>query len=159
MTCIYLAKRTTFSADMRDYEFMPLPQPADLTSLVLRVDFSDDAAWGALQMSINQPDQDPSATYISDPAYAGASIQALIDQDSRDEPYHLRYLFIADGVTMRNEEHPLLAVDLREQPGRTFRVPPRWYADVSANLALANMDFHEFADAADPSGTYRGFGD
>ncbi len=38
---------------------------------------------------------------------------------------------------------------------RTFRVPPRWYADISANLAIANMDFAEFADAVDASGTYR----
>jgi hypothetical protein len=58
---------------------------------------------------------------------------------------------------MLDSEHPLLAVDLYDEPGRTFRVPPRWYADVSANLSIANMDFHEFADATDESSTYRGF--
>ena len=50
-----------------------------------------------------------------------------------------------------------LAVGLHDEPGRTFRVPPRWYADISANLTIANMDFAEFADAVDKSGTYRGF--
>jgi hypothetical protein len=45
---------------------------------------------------------------------------------------------------------------LDTQPGRTFRLPPRWYADVSANLTIANMDFAEFADATDASGTFRG---
>nr|WP_089013655.1 hypothetical protein [Micromonospora inositola] len=58
---------------------------------------------------------------------------------------------------MADDEHPLLAVDLYDEPGRTFRVPPRWYAEVSANMSIANMDFADFADAADESGTFRGF--
>lgn len=33
---------------------------------------------------------------------------------------------------MTDDEHPLLAVDLYAEPGRTFRVPPHWYVDVSA---------------------------
>jgi hypothetical protein len=28
---------------------------------------------------------------------------------------------------------------------------------VGNNLSLANMDFHEFADNADPDGVFRGF--
>lgn len=58
---------------------------------------------------------------------------------------------------MTDEEHPLLAVDLYTEPGRTFRLPARSYADVSTNLAIANADFAEFADATDESGTFRGF--
>jgi hypothetical protein len=136
---------------------MSLPQPADLTSLVLRTDFSDEAAWAAVQAAVNASYEYPCATYISDPAYADVSIQALIDEDSPDDPYHVGYLFLADDVTMQDEEHPLLAVDLYNEPGRAFRVPPRWYSDISANLVIANMDFHEFADAVDSSGMYRGF--
>lgn len=136
---------------------MPLPQPADLTSLVLRADFSDDAAWAAVQTLINESDEYPCATYVSDLAYADASIQALVGMDSPDDPCHLGYLFLADAVTMRDEEHPVLAVDLWDEPGRTFRVPPRWFASISANLTIANMGFHEFADEVDASGTYRGF--
>jgi hypothetical protein len=49
------------------------------------------------------------------------------------------------------------AVDLYDEPGRTFRLPIRWFAEVSANLSIANMDFDEFADATDGSGTFRGF--
>jgi hypothetical protein len=45
------------------------------------------------------------------------------------------------------------------EPGRAFRLPARFYADVSANLSIANMDFAEFAEAADATGTYRGFTD
>lgn len=60
---------------------------------------------------------------------------------------------------MADPAHPLLAVDLTEEPGRTFRVPAQWFPDVSANLSIANMGFAEFADAADDSGTFLGFGD
>jgi hypothetical protein len=136
---------------------MSLPQPADLTSLVLRTDFSDEAAWETLQAEVDASDEYPCATYVNDPAYAGVSIQALVDEDSPDDPHHVGYLFLADAVTMRDEEHLLLAVDLYDEPGRTFRVPPRWCSDISANLTIANMGFHEFADEVDASGTYRGF--
>ena len=67
------------------------------------------------------------------------------------------YLFVADSTTLADEGHPLLAVDLNTEPGRTFRVPVQLYADVSTNLSIANMDFAEFADAVDATGTYRGF--
>ncbi|WP_428831252.1 DUF6924 domain-containing protein [Actinomadura chokoriensis] len=40
---------------------------------------------------------------------------------------------------------------------RTRRVPPRWYGEVSLNLSIANLDFDDFADSADQSGTFRGF--
>ncbi|MEU4778063.1 hypothetical protein [Micromonospora sp. NPDC023633] len=99
-----------------------------------------------------------SATFVSDPHYAGLSLQELVDADNAaSHENKLIYLFLADATTMTDGERPLLAVDLAHEPGRTFRVPPRWYADVSANLTIANMDFAEFADAADRSGTYRGF--
>jgi hypothetical protein len=144
-------------AGLREDDRMALPHPADLTSLVLRTDFSDEQAWEALQATISLSDEYPCATYVSDPAYAGVSIQALIEMHSSGgDADYVGYLFLADAVTMRDPEQPLLAVDLSWEPGRTFRVPPRWYANISANLTIANMDFDEFADAADASGTYRG---
>jgi hypothetical protein len=69
----------------------------------------------------------------------------------------LQTLFLADTTTMTDADHRLLTLDPYAEPGRTFRLPPRWYADVSDNLAIANMDFAEFADATDGSGTFRGF--
>lgn len=56
-------------------------------------------------------------------------------------------------------EHRLLAVDLADEPGRAFRVPPRWFPDVSVDLGITDPDFAEFADEADGPGTYRGLGD
>lgn len=139
---------------------MSLPQPDDLASLVLRTDFSNDAAWGAVQAAVDGASEYGLATYVSDLTYAGVTVQALVDADAAacDEE-KLTYLFLADAVTMTDPEHVLRAVDLYSEPGRTFRVPPRWYPNISANLSIANMDFRDFADAADPSGTYRGWHD
>ncbi|BCJ63114.1 DUF6924 domain-containing protein [Polymorphospora rubra] len=133
-----------------------LPQPADLTSLVLRTDFADDDAWHALQEQIGLLDRHPHATFVSDPAYAGITAQAVVDIDAAAGDDKLTYLFLADATTMTDDENPLLAVDTYDEPGRTFRLPVRWYADVSANLAIGNVDFADFADAADGAGTYQG---
>ncbi|MEU1306326.1 DUF6924 domain-containing protein [Streptomyces shenzhenensis] len=139
---------------------MDLPQPDGLTSLVLRTDFSSDAAWEALQAAIDGSGNYRNATFVSDSSFTDVSVQALVDTDAAaDDHDKLCYVFLADATTMTAEEHPLLAVDLYAEPGRTFRVPPRWYADVSNNLAIANMNFSEFADATDESDTYCGFGD
>lgn len=139
---------------------MRLPQPEDLTSLVLRTDFGDEQVWEAVQMTIDASCEYPCATYVSDLAYADVDIQALLDADANaDDEDKVFYLFLADEITMTDAEHPLLAVDLADEPGRTFWVLPRWYIDISANLCIANMDFDEFADAVDSSGTYRGLGD
>jgi hypothetical protein len=135
-----------------------LPRRDDLTSLVLRTDFSDDTAWTELKAAIDSFDEHRRATFVSNPAFSGIAVQALIDAGAAgagdDKP---TYLFVADTITMTDDEHPLLAVDLYDEPGRAFRVPPRWYAYVSDNLAVANMNFAEYADETDESGTYRGF--
>ena len=137
---------------------MELPQPNDLTSLILRTDFSSDAAWEATQAAIDGASPYPQATYVSDPTYDRASVQALLAaRATTGGPPKVTHLFLADADTITNEEHPLLAVDLYHEPGRTFRVPPHRFVDVSANLSIANMDFHEFADAVDDTGTFRGF--
>jgi hypothetical protein len=138
----------------KDHRVLVLPEPKDLSSLVLRTDFSDDAAWQELQTTLGDED----ATYVSDPRFAGVPVQTLVDADAAaEEDVKLTYLFLADATTITDEEHPLLAVDLYEEPGRVFRLPPRWYSEVSANLCIANMDFQDFADATDASGTFRGF--
>ncbi|WP_143175042.1 DUF6924 domain-containing protein [Cryptosporangium aurantiacum] len=132
-----------------------LPQPDDLTSLILRTDFTDDRAWNELRQTVGTD----GASYASDPSFADVTIQALIDTDTAADPDHqLTYVFLADALTMTDDEHPLLALDLFDEPGRTFRVAPRWFLDISANLGIGNLGFDEFADAADESGTYRGSG-
>jgi hypothetical protein len=135
-----------------------LPKPDDLTSVVVRTDFGDDAAWEALQAALDGAADFDNATYVSDPAYAGATVQALVDADAAAaDQDKIFYLFVADAAAMTGDGHPLLAVDLADEPGRTFRVPARWFSDVSNNLCIGNMDFADFANAADESGVFHGF--
>jgi hypothetical protein len=137
-----------------------LPQPDDLTSLVIRTGMGDDQAWQALRAEVEAAHEPgyPFATWISDPAFQGVTVDELVEADADDES-KVRYLFLADDFCLADVEHRLLALDLSEKPGRTFRLPPRWFADISANLSIANMDFAEFTDAVDESGTHRGFAD
>lgn len=138
---------------------MPLPLPEDWTSMVLRTDFSDDAAWDALQATIRDTSEgEPPATYVSDPRFTDVSVQALISEDN-DDGNELGYVFLADATTMTTPSSLLLlAVDLNREPGRTFRVPASLFWEVSINLFLANVDFADFANVADGSGIYRGVG-
>ncbi|MFL6074640.1 MAG: DUF6924 domain-containing protein [Mycobacteriales bacterium] len=137
----------------------PLPEPGDLMSLVLRTDFSDDAAWDAVRAAIDgHAGEYPDADYVDDPAYAGVTVEALVEADAAaPERAKVTYLFLADATTMADPEHALLAVDLYIEPGRTMRVLPSCFSDVSVNVSLGNMDFAEFADNADEAGTFRGF--
>jgi hypothetical protein len=139
---------------------MALPQPDDLTSLVLRTDFADDAAWDALRAAADALDCGPHATWVSDPRFAEVGIPELMHEDNAaDEDEQLTYVFLADATALAGSEHRLLALDLYDEPGRTVRVPLARFPDISANLAIANLDFADYADCADATGTFRGFGD
>ncbi|MGW7052311.1 DUF6924 domain-containing protein [Streptomyces sp. NPDC054887] len=139
---------------------MPLPMPDDLTSLVLRTAFGDAGSWNEVRAALDAADTYGHATYVSDPRFAEVDIRTLVDEEAAaDEDDRIAHVFLADATTMSDPSRPLLAVDLGDEPGRAFRVPARWFPDVSANLSIANMDFADFADAADGSGTFRGFGD
>jgi hypothetical protein len=73
--------------------------------------------------------------------------------------YAHTFLFVADCVALSDREQPILAVDLHHEPGRAFRVIPSAAWGIENNLSIANMDFFEFADSADPDGVFRGFPD
>ncbi len=134
-----------------------IPTPEDsLSSLVLRTDFSDDAAWESICAAIRQPAGEFQAFVecLSDPAYEGLTVEqliALVPEDSRS------FMFVVDRTSLTHADHPVLVVDLLGEPGRTFRVIPSEMWGVESNLSIANMDFHEFADNVDKDGIFRGF--
>jgi hypothetical protein len=127
-------------------------------SLVLRTDFSDDAAWEALCAAIQEPSEEGFKAFvdcISDPAYAGLTVKQLVALSAKGSD--CSFVFVADRTALSDPERPVLVVDLYDEPGRTFRVIPREMWGVENNLSIANMDFHEFADHAEPDGVFRGF--
>jgi hypothetical protein len=65
------------------------------------------------------------------------------------------FLFLVDSVTLESPGHPVLVVDLGEQPGRFFRVIPRQMWAVQNNLVIANASWEDFADAVDADGVFR----
>ncbi|WP_024286494.1 hypothetical protein [Cellulomonas sp. KRMCY2] len=141
---------------------MLLPEPDDMCVLLVRTDYSGNSAWRA---AVNAA----TAVYdIGDFERIGACLQlveapelaGLTPPDLVLLPRagYLSHLAVADARTMT--DLTILFVDLNEyneQVGRTFRAVPQEVEPITANLALANMDFFEFADSADPDGIFRGF--
>jgi hypothetical protein len=132
--------------------------PETENALVLRTDFSDNSAWESICAAIQEPVGElRTIAYVdclSDPEYDGLTAEqltTLIPRGSR------LFAFIVDRVALTHPEHPILVVDLFEEPGRTFRVIPSKMCSVENNLSISNMDFDEFAVDADKDGIFRGF--
>jgi hypothetical protein len=134
---------------------MQLPKTEN--SLVLRTDFSDDSAWESLCAAIRALGGEFQAYVdcVSDPQYDGLTAERLTALAPKGS--HHTFVFIADRMALTHPEHPILVVDLYEEPGRTFRVIPSEMWSVENNLSIANMDFCEFADNVDQDGVFRGF--
>jgi len=130
--------------------------PASESLLVLRTDFSDEAAWESLRATLTKPDDElaPTLDFLSDPTFTGLTPRQLPKLMS-EEASHL-FAVIVDQTTLTHPDHPLLVVDLQEKPGRSFRTTAAALAEVHDNLSTANMEFSEFADAVDSDGIFRG---
>ncbi len=130
--------------------------------LLVRTDYSDDAAWTSAFTSAT-------AVYEGDDfPHMGAGFQPCESPDLADltpgallgleRAGYLSTIAVADARTMR--DHTLLFVDVNElygELGRTFRAVPEEAEAVVANLSLANMEFADFADSVHADGVFRGF--
>ena len=125
-------------------------------SLLVRTDYTDDAAWEKLVIDANKPyGPDGFSAYfscISDEAFDGLSAVDLerVDGDAQ-------VVFAADRFSMVGDERTLVVVGRQQDAGRSFRVPLREAWGPENNLRLANMDFADFSRATDPDGVFRGF--
>ncbi len=131
------------------------PLPTSDQALVIRTDFSDDTAWNTVVAAIRQPVDGFYAyvDFVDDPAFRDLTGEQLVllGRDASKS-----FAIVADGVTMRSPEHTLLIIDLFEEPGRVFRAIPSAIQSIENNLSIANLDFREFAEAADADGVFRG---
>jgi hypothetical protein len=138
---------------------MMKPIPETLESLVLRTDFSDEAAWNALCVAIEMPtpleDFRAIVKFVSDRAFEGIGVAQVLENIPQN--WRQSFLFIVDHKAIADPEHPVLVLDLYEEHGRTFRVIPTEIWGVENNLSISNMDFAEFANNADADGVFRGF--
>ena len=157
---------------------------SDGTPLV-RSDFTSDTAWRTVVTEVSEPvdfdDPDnrdpgdggyePHITVVDDRRYEGVTGAAL-GRAFVETGDASGYVLLADSRTMSEAvvrgEITLDYVDLSVPDpedaelfnpfmGRTFRCVMSEIASIEANLSIANMDFHEFADHTDPDGVFRGF--
>jgi hypothetical protein len=131
--------------------------PATNSSIVVRTDFSDDAAWESIKGAITAPVGEFMAyvDFVDDPEYEDLSVEKLPSLIAPDG--YRAFVFLVDRVSLSHPELPILVVDLVDEPGRTFRVIPSAMWSVENNLSLANLDFVDFADSVDDTGVFRGF--
>ena len=131
--------------------------PITESALIIRTDFSKEAAWESIATAIQNP-PDPfvfNMEFLTDREYDGATVEQLMKALPEDYPHS--FMVIVDKVATSQPDHPLLVIDLLEQPGREFRALPSQVASIENNLSIANMGFEEFADSVDESGIFSGF--
>jgi hypothetical protein len=136
---------------------MDNPNTNDATP-VIRTNFSDDATWKKIKREVtarNLMGFSANVQFFDDPQYDGVSGLELLQRIPDPDAYGC--IFVTDATTMTDDEHPVLVLDPFNPEGKTFRVIPSELWGVENNLSLANMDYSEFADAADPDGVFRGF--
>jgi Domain of unknown function (DUF6924) len=133
--------------------------PTTENALVLRTDFSDQAAWEKICAIIREPVSDlqflANVEFVNDMEYAGITKNQLLELISNN--YNHTFIIVVDQTTISHPEHPLLIIDLYERSGRDFRALPSQIQGIENNLSIANMDFEEFAEAVDEDGVFRGF--
>lgn len=134
----------------------PLPSTQD--SLLVRTDFTDERAWQAARAAALAENEDGFRAYVEvvdEPRLAGATWQEL-RQEVLTLDERAAVLFVVDGPAL-SDEHPLLVVDLADEPRPAFRCVARELWGVDNNLNLANMGWEEFAGNVDGDGVFRGF--
>jgi len=131
--------------------------PTTDKALVLRTDFSNEAAWKSARATIENPDAEFPANvdFVSDSVYDNLKPEKLAEHLSEDYP--LSFAFVVDRIAFSEPDHPILVIDLQDEPGRTFRVIASELGTVENNLSTANLGFEDFAGAADKEGIFRGF--
>jgi hypothetical protein len=125
-------------------------------SPLIRTDFTSDEGWRRIldlataeTLDGFRAELDP----VEDRSLEGASPAELTGDGRWKEA---RVVFVVDAHTLKDCECSIACVDLKDRPGRAFRSTPSALWGVENNLRLANMDFAEFADAAE-NGIFRGF--
>jgi hypothetical protein len=132
-----------------------MPQlPSTDDAPFVRTDFSNPAAWRELVAAVRTPSEDgflANITVIDDAGFEGAGPRELA---ARVREHAV--LFVADAMTLSHADKPILCIEAAA-PHKNFRVVPKQLWGVENNLSLANMDWDEFAEAADADGIFRGF--
>jgi hypothetical protein len=129
-------------------------------ALLVRTDFRSDEGWeqvSAAATAENEEGFSANVEPVSDPAFRDAAPEAVRAAIPGHDEGAVT-LFIADAAAHDGPGYPILVIDLWE--GRPpFRCIASELWAVDNNLSIANMDWEDFADATDPDGVFRGYGE
>jgi uncharacterized protein YbcV (DUF1398 family) len=133
--------------------------PNTENALVLRTDFSNQAAWEEICRTIQKPVGifrfRANVNFLDDAEYADLTKDQLLALIPKENNH--TFIIVVDRIAISLPDYPLLIVDLYEGSGREFRAIPSQIQGIENNLSIANMDFEEFAEAVDENGIFRGF--
>ncbi len=133
--------------------------PKTSTSLLVRTDFRDDAAWQALQTECTATYEDDFRAElrpVSDPAFDGADWETLWKAVPANPDDGAAVLFIADTTAFDTPDHPIQVINLIEVDAPIRCIPAELWG-VENNLNVGNMDWSDFAGSVGPDGVFRGF--
>ncbi|MEZ0109633.1 hypothetical protein ABH920_003647 [Catenulispora sp. EB89] len=127
-------------------------------ALLIRTDFSDDDAWLAVIAAVRAPTVEGFTAHIDiceDRAFADLPPDRLTAHLPNRHRHSV--LFVVDAVTIRNPEHPLVAIglDVTQPPVATLRIIPSAVQMIENNLTSTKMWFQDFVVQADPDGVLR----
>ncbi|MGO4458098.1 hypothetical protein AB4039_12445 [Streptomyces sp. M-16] len=131
-----------------------------MATLLVRTDFAHPRAWQELCETVQAPSTDgflADTATIDDTAYRGLPPEQILQRlPTRPQD---RLLAVADTTTCATAGRPVLVIDLLRplRPLRSLRVLATELWSIDNNLTLGNMDYHEFLNAADENGIFRGF--
>ena len=133
--------------------------PKTENALVVRTDFSNQAAWEKICGTIRKPVGifrfRANVEFLDNQEYAGITKDQLLELIPKN--YNHTFIILADQTTISHPEHPLLVIDLYDGSGYEFRAIPSQIQGIENNLSIANMDLKEFTDSVDEDGVFRGF--
>ncbi|GAA1441184.1 DUF6924 domain-containing protein [Nocardiopsis tropica] len=125
--------------------------------LLVRTDFTDEAAWAALMETVRRPgpghgdsidDFGDHIDVVDDPVFEGATpeqLMALVRKDPEDpEEMTAEVVLVADGETMRDPGRPVLVVPVEDRVGWAFRIDPDLVGIMVVNLAIGNQDIEDY---------------
>ena len=124
-------------------------------TLLIRTDFSYQAAWQALRAAITTPKEEEdflaNVDIVDDPAYRDLTSEQITSLTA-DE-----FLIVADKVALTALGMPLLVLLKSEDESGELRVIAEELWSIENNISIGNMDWSEFVDSADEDGVFRGF--
>lgn len=131
--------------------------PATRSTPVIRTDFSNNEVWEELRqriLTLSPEGWGASVEFVDDVKFSNVSVPRILSWVPEDCRHMI--LIIADSVTFRESENPLLVVHSWSVVSKSFRVVPEAIQVVENNLSLGNLDIGDFARAAGVDGIFRG---